>query len=66
MSNYIIMTLDKLEGIERKHGALGTVIGVILIILTVVATVFIISLTLKFSFAVIQWIFTNFFGFKLF
>ena len=34
MSNYIIMTLDKLEGIERKHGTLGTVIGVILIILT--------------------------------
>lgn len=66
MNNYIIMTLDKLEGIERKHGTLGTVIGVILIILTVVATVLAISFTLKFSFAIMQWIFTNFFGFKLF
>lgn len=66
MNNYIIMTLDKLEGIERRYGTLGTVIGVILIILTIVATVFIINFTLKFSFSVIQWIFTNFFGFKLF
>ena len=66
MNNYILMTLDKLESIERKYGTLGTVIGVILIILTLAVTAFIISHTLKFSFAVIQWIFTNFFGFKLF
>lgn len=66
MNNYILMTLDRLESIERRYGTLGTVIGVILIILTLVVTVFIISHTLKFSFAVIQWIFTNFFGFKLF
>lgn len=66
MSNYIIMTLDKLEGIERRYGTLGTIIGVILIMLTIAVTVFIISGTLKFSFGVVQWIFTNFFGFKLF
>lgn len=66
MSNYIIMTLDRLEGIERRYGTLGTVLGVILIILTIVATVFVINFTLKFSFATIQWILTNFFGFKLF
>lgn len=66
MNNYIILTLDKLESIERRYGTLGTVIGVILIILTIAATVLTISFTLKFSFVVIQWIFTNFFGFKLF
>ena len=66
MNNYILMTLDKLEGIERRYGTLGTIIGVALIILTVVATVLAISFALKFSFSVIQWIFTNFFGFKLF
>lgn len=66
MNNYILSKLDKLESIERRYGTLGTVIGVILIMLTLAVTVFIISHTLKFSFSVIQWIFTNFFGFKLF
>ncbi|MDL5120607.1 hypothetical protein QRW90_16625 [Clostridioides difficile] len=66
MSNYIIGALEKLEIIERKYGLLGTIIGIILIILTLFTTLFAINIILKFSIEIIQWIFINFFGFKLY
>ena len=66
MSNYIIGALEKLEIIERKYGLLGTIIGIILIILTLSTTLFAINIILKFSIEIIQWIFINFFGFKLY
>ncbi|MFR5470777.1 MAG: hypothetical protein ACLTG7_04525 [Romboutsia sp.] len=66
MSNYIIGALEKLEIIERKYGLLGTIIGIILIILTLFTTLFAINIILKFSIEIIQWIFINFFGFILY
>lgn len=66
MSNYIIGALEKLEIIERKYGLLGTIIGIVLIILTLFTTLFAINIILKFSIEIIQWIFINFFGFKLY
>ena len=66
MNNYIINTLDRLEVIERNHGTLGSVIGVLLIILTLVITVLSINFILKFSFGTIQWICVKFLGFNFF
>ena len=66
MSNYIIGALEKLEIIERKYGLLGTIIGIVLKILTLFTTLFAINIILKFSIEIIQWIFINFFGFKLY
>lgn len=66
INNVVFVTLNKLEAIERKYGMIGTIFGIFLIVLTIMATIFSIYVIVNGSFHILDWICKEFFGFKLF
>lgn len=62
----IMNFLDTLELIERKHGILGTVFGIVLILVITVLAVFAINTILQVWFESLQEILIKFFDIRLY
>ena len=62
----IMNFLDRLELIERKHGVMGTLFGIALILISTVIAVVAINAILHAWFEALNIICIKFFGFRLF
>ena len=58
--------LDKLVEIEGNYGMIGSILGIIVIAIVSTISVLIVKAMLYINFQVIDWVFRNLWGFKLF
>lgn len=49
MGNIIINTIDNLEKLEKKQGMIGTIVGLLIIAVSLMASAFAIYLIIKFN-----------------
>lgn len=66
MEKLVIITMDKLEQLEKNKGVVGTVIGLILITLVIGTSIFGIATIMKYSVKLINIICIRYFGFRLY
>ena len=58
--------LNKLVEIEKNYGKVGTMLGIIIIGTSITASLFTLVAMLKINLQVIEWVFRNLWGFKLY
>lgn len=58
--------LDKLVEIEGNYGMVGSILGIMIIAIVCTMSVLIVVAMLHLNFQVIDWVFRNLWGFKLF
>lgn len=58
--------LDKLVEIEGNYGMIGSILGIMIIAIVCTMSVLIVVAMLHLNFQVIDWVFRNLWGFKLF
>lgn len=58
--------LDKLVEIEGNYGMVGSILGIMIIAIVCTMSVLFVVAMLNLNFQVIDWVFRNLWGFKLF
>lgn len=61
----MLNSLDKLEKMEKEHGMLGTIVGILIILGTLTVSYFILKILVQVNFEIISYVCENYFKFKL-
>lgn len=62
----IIVILDRLIEIERKHKMLGIILGIVILITCFTLSILTIKFLLQLNFNILAWVCENCWGFKLY
>ncbi|MEG1142363.1 MAG: hypothetical protein RSE41_07980 [Clostridia bacterium] len=65
MEQLILNSLDKLEKMEKEHGMLGTIIGILIILSTLTVSYFVLKILVQVNIEIISYVCENYFNFKL-